>query len=305
VAKKLSPYSKLNTRWDDYQLFLAIYEARSLSAAAARLNLSQPTFSRRLAQLEEAMGRPLFRRLPTGVTPTALAEKLVAGARHMAETAAELDRLCAQSPAALGGVVRITAPPGWAYGFLPAFAAKVKARHPDIVIEALSSIARLDLVRGEADLAIRTQRSTSPDLTSLGHFRFANTVCAAPSYVARLPKAPSWSDLDWIVWAPPYEHLPPNPQLEAGIPHFVPAFSSDDFIVRQRAAELGLGVMVMPRAMHAFSKQTTLKPIPFDLGAFATSDIHILCARTSLTIERIRVVAALLTDTLRAHADSD
>ncbi len=304
MAKKLSTYSKLNTNWNDYELFLAIYEAHSLSAAAARMNMSQPTFSRRLAQLEENLGRPLFRRLPTGVTPTALAEKLVSGARHMAETAAELDRLCAQSPAALGGVVRITAPPGWAYGFLPAFAAKVKAKHPDIVIEALSSIARLDLVRGEADLAIRTQRSTSPDLKSLGHFRFANAVCGAPSYVARLPKTVSWGDLDWIVWASPYEHLPPNPQLEAGLPNFVPAFSSDDFIVQRKAAELGLGVMVMPQAMHAFSKVKSLVPIALDLGAFATTDIHVLCARTSLTIERIRVVATLLTETLRAHADS-
>ena len=56
--------------WRLLQSFLAAAQAGSLSRAAAMLGDSQPTLSRRLAQLEQALGQALFERSPRGLAPT-------------------------------------------------------------------------------------------------------------------------------------------------------------------------------------------------------------------------------------------
>lgn len=58
------------------RVFVAIYEARSVTQAAARLDLTQPTVSHALARLREAYGDRLFVRGPQGLTPTARCEQL-------------------------------------------------------------------------------------------------------------------------------------------------------------------------------------------------------------------------------------
>jgi len=50
--------------------FVALYEERSVTRAARRLNVVQPAVSMQLSKLEEEFGQPLFRRLPKGMTPT-------------------------------------------------------------------------------------------------------------------------------------------------------------------------------------------------------------------------------------------
>src|SRR5689334_4201790 len=113
----------MNIPWEDLQLFLAVAEARSMSAAARTLRLGQPTLSRRMALLEEAVGSALFVRRPDGVAPTPLAERLLPAARRMAEWASEAGRAVAGGERAPEGRVRIAAPPGIAFDFLAPLAA--------------------------------------------------------------------------------------------------------------------------------------------------------------------------------------
>src|SRR5215210_4072958 len=56
--------------------FLAIYRAGSLTAAGKALHLSQPAVSHHLKALEVEVGRPLFVRLPRGISPTPAAQEL-------------------------------------------------------------------------------------------------------------------------------------------------------------------------------------------------------------------------------------
>ncbi|WP_405133156.1 LysR family transcriptional regulator [Nocardia sp. NBC_01388] len=58
--------------------FLAVYRAGSITAGAGQVGLSQPTVTTQLQALERRLGRPLFERLPRGVTPTAAAHDLAA-----------------------------------------------------------------------------------------------------------------------------------------------------------------------------------------------------------------------------------
>lgn len=56
--------------------FVAVYELGSVTAAAAQLHRTQPTLSYQLAQLEEAIGAPLFVRRARTLVPTELASQL-------------------------------------------------------------------------------------------------------------------------------------------------------------------------------------------------------------------------------------
>jgi DNA-binding transcriptional LysR family regulator len=56
--------------------FVAVYETGSVSAAAQRLHVTQPSVSHSLARLKDILHRPLFTRTRLGMEPTALAREL-------------------------------------------------------------------------------------------------------------------------------------------------------------------------------------------------------------------------------------
>src|SRR4051812_6921921 len=107
--------------WEDVRLFLAVAEAGSLSGAARRLQIGQPSVTRKLAALEYTLGAKLFRRGVEGASLTSAGERLLEPARKMAEWAGEVGRAAERSNAAPRGQVRITSTPYVAYDFLAPF----------------------------------------------------------------------------------------------------------------------------------------------------------------------------------------
>lgn len=285
--------------WDDVRLFLAVAETGSVSAAARRLRLGQPTVSRRLAALEYALGAKLFRRSVEGTALTTAGERLLSPARKMAEWAAEVDRASESRDRELRGQVRVTAAPGLAFEFVAPFAAVLKQRHPGLRLEVLASMQNLDMVRGEADLALRIRPATQPELVTVESLRFPNAVFVAKELAAKLPRKPRLADVPWVAWAPPWDSMPPNPQLEAAIPGFTPAFASDSFLVNLGAAEAGLGAIILGRVRHRFSRPTRLVPLNIDLGPFNQGELHLVAAKSALDIPRVRIVAELLVQELK------
>jgi DNA-binding transcriptional LysR family regulator len=275
------------------RLFLAVAETGSLSAAARRLRVAQPTVSRRLAELEAKLGEPLFVRGVAGTAATALGERLLEPAKRMAEWAGELERSAEGAESTPRGVVRLTAPPGVAFEVVTPFAADLKRKLPEVQLEVVSTVAYLDLSRREADLALRMQKPTQRDLTCVAALEFDAVPFAAREYAATLPRKPAMPDVDWIGWAPPLEHLSPNPELARLIPGFRPSFASDDFLVQLRAAEVGLGAIFLGRVQHRFARETPL--VEIDVGfPPVKSGMYLVCAKGALSIPRVRAVAELL-----------
>lgn len=284
------------------KLFLAVADHGSLTEAARYLRLGQPTVSRRLAELEERLGYPLFDRSASGASLTSRGERWLVPARHMAEWAGELRSTAEQADGAPSGLVRITAAPGVAFDFVAPFAALVRERYPHIQLQILSRVEYVDLSRREADIALRMRPPSARDLALVHTFTHQNDAFVSKSYAAKLPKKPALSEIDFIAWAPPFEQFPPNPQLAELIPGFRPSFSCDDFIVQQRAAEAGVGAIFMHKVRHRFNRLSDLVPLGLDLGPHATSSLHVVCAKSALGVARVRAVVELLTGELRYAA---
>jgi DNA-binding transcriptional LysR family regulator len=283
--------------WSEVQLFLAVAESGSLSAAAKVLQVTQPTVSRRLAELEAQLGEPLFARSAEGVSLTAFGERMVVPARRMAECAGEVERTASGAESSPKGVVRVTAPPGAAYMFLAPLAAHVREVLPDVRLEIVSTVNYVDLVRREADLALRFEPLDRPsaarDLVCIASQEQAVVAYATPALVAKLPRGYGFADVGWVAWAPPFEHLPPNPQLAQRIPGFVPVFAADDYIVQIRAAEAGVGALLLGALPTRFALPTTLVPMDLPLGPLKAT-MHLIAARGSLAIPRVKAVADLI-----------
>ena len=283
----------MNIPWDDLRLFLAVAEAGSLSAASKRLGVTQPTVSRRLAELEASLGEPLFVRAVDGVKVTAYAERLIEPARRMSEWAAEVNRTAERAETSLRGCVRITAPPGIAFDFLAPFAAWMRTRLPEVHLEVISSVEYLDLSRRAADLALRFAAPVQRDVQTLATLDLEVAVFASEAYAKSLPRGYGVHDVGWLAWAPPLDHLSPNPELARLIPGFSPVFAADDFLVMQRAAEAGLGAIFLGRVEHRFLCATNLVELDIDLGGIRRT-LYLAGARGALEIPRVRAVAELL-----------
>jgi len=143
--------------WTLWRSFLAVADTGSLSAAARRLGLTQPTLGRHIEALETAIGQPLFLRAPHGMMPTPAAQALMPEAQTMAHAAASLERRAASS-GEFRGTVRIAASHVVGAEVLPRLLAPLLDQHPGLAIELDLSNDPADLGRHAADLAIRMTR---------------------------------------------------------------------------------------------------------------------------------------------------
>ncbi len=146
--------------WSLVQVFLAVMDEGSFLAAADRLGLSQPTLGRHITALEESLGQVLFVRGRTGALPTPAANVLLPNARAMAQAAQNLSLSVDGVSERLEGVVRISASEVVATFVLPDILGSFLTAFPGIQIEMVASNATTNLLRREADIAIRM---TAPD----------------------------------------------------------------------------------------------------------------------------------------------
>lgn len=150
--------------WNQLRAFLETAETGSLSAAARKLGLTQPTLSRQVAAIEQRMGVTLFERVgkAMALTPTGL--DLLEHARAMGAAAQALGVAASGRSQAVGGVVSVSASDAVASYLLPPLVRRLREQEPGISIEVIPSNAFSDLLRREADIAIRHAKPEQPEL---------------------------------------------------------------------------------------------------------------------------------------------
>ena len=144
--------------WEMYRSLLAVLDEGSLSGAARTLGVAQPTVGRHIASLEKSLKLALFTRSQTGLMPTEAALALRTYAESMSNTAAALERAAASQGSGVRGTVRITASDVIGVEVLPPIIAGLRDEHPELVVELVLTDRIQDLLRREADIAVRMTR---------------------------------------------------------------------------------------------------------------------------------------------------
>lgn len=287
----------MDLRWDDLRLFLAVYEQGSLSAAARLLRLGQPTLSRRIAELEQGVGEPLFVRQSHGMALTAAGQRLLPAAQGMAEWATEAAASIGSDPHLPQGRVRIAAPPLVAYEVLAPLATEIRRGYPAIRIEILAGVEILNLSRGEADLSLRISPPADGELLCLDSLASPWGIYATPAYAAQLPPQPTLAQLDWISWAPPFDQLLSYQALQQRIADFAPAVSADDINVQLAACLAGAGVMLLPQILQQHSRLPHLRQLvklDIDLGPLPPGEMFLVCHKRQRDLPKMQTVIELL-----------
>jgi DNA-binding transcriptional LysR family regulator len=231
--------------WTGLQYLLAVAETGTQSAAARRLNVSQPTVGRRLARLEHDLDTQLFDRTPDGIVLTPAGEQLLEYARRIEQDSLAAHRAISGGDSALAGTVRISATEALGITWLTPALAGLHRRHPGIRIELLIENAAVNLLRREADIAVRLFRPTQGELVGRQLGLHAMGLYAARSYLERAGTPRGVTDLadhDVIGFDESISHFPQARWFERHIPAERVVFRSNSNLVQIAAAKAGLGI---------------------------------------------------------------
>ena len=123
----------------DLHVLMAVVQAGSMRKAAAQLNITQPSISRSIAELEDAVGVPLLDRTPQGVELTEYGRALLDGGVAMFDDLRQAVKKIEFLADPATGEVRIGCIPPLAASFVPAVIDRVSRRHPRIVFDLVVS----------------------------------------------------------------------------------------------------------------------------------------------------------------------
>ena len=157
--------------WELYRSFLAVARSGSLSGAARALRLTQPTLGRHIGELESGLGTPIFTRSPQGLIPTETALALIPIAEAMESAADAMVRTASAKAGEIAGAVRITASEIVGAEVLPPMLSSFADKYPGIAFELHLSNRTEDMLRRDADIAVRMVRPVQSGLVArrLGH----------------------------------------------------------------------------------------------------------------------------------------
>lgn len=169
----------------DVQVFDAIADTGSLSAAARQLGLTPMTVSRRLAALESELGVRLFHRTTRAVSLTAEGETFLPFAATLLQ-ASEEARACLKSSAGTAsGVLKVTAPTVFGQSVIMPLLPALLAEHPALRIDLTLSDSIVDIVGLGIDVAIRIATLRDSALIARPLAPNPRVLCASPAYLKR------------------------------------------------------------------------------------------------------------------------
>ena len=141
--------------WNDLRYLLAVAREGSTLAAAKALGVSQPTVQRRLTALEERIDRKLVEHHPTGYRLTELGKALLPAVVDVERSVATFQRQLLSQGVELKGTLRVTCPEGMATRLLAPLIEAFRVKYPELRVDLIMTDRRLDLAKGEAEIAVR------------------------------------------------------------------------------------------------------------------------------------------------------
>ena len=283
--------------WDDLRVLLALHRHRSFLAAGRALGISTSTAARRIEALEAALGRALVHRSSAGtsVEPDALelvslAEELELGLRALRRD---------DGDETLSGVVRVSMGEGFVRPAIQVLS-DLRRKHPSLQIEIVSEARMADLARREADIGVRSTRSSSTVLVerAVGRLRFG--LYASQDYVDRrlrggLLRTDDFARHDFVGYDASMQTLPQARWLVAhGARRF--SFRSNSDMALQEAAEQGQGISLMAEANGRLARGLVKLDIDVELPSVP---VFLAYHKELRAVPRCRLVAGALEAALR------
>lgn len=289
--------------WNQTRGFLATAEAGTLSAAAQKLGLTQPTLSRQVAALEEELGVTLFERVGKRLLLTETGLELLEHAKKMG-AAADLIALSATGRSeTVGGLVSVSASDSIAVHLVPPILERIRKEAPQIQVEIIASNELSDLRRREADIAIRHVRPEEPELIAKLVRDAKAGFYASEGWVARngMPRvAEELVGTDMIGFDRGGRYIEHLKGLGLPVEHINFPLISENSLVIWEMIKRGLGVCIMMDDIARLQPEVVriledMEPVTFPIWLVTHRELH--------TSRRIRIVFDILADEL-ANAGS-
>jgi DNA-binding transcriptional LysR family regulator len=250
----------------DVEMFVAVVEAGSLSAAAQRLARTQPTVSRQLAALEARLGARLLERTTRRIRLTAAGRAYYERCTVLIALTREADAAVAETHQAMRGAIRLSVPPTYARTRIAPLLSGFLAQHPDVRLEMVLTGARTDIVAEPLDLVVRLGPLPDSALACRLLSREQFVLCAAPGYLRRHGTPKTVADLAtrsclvtetfglrsrWVFRGARRQVVDVPSRLV-----------SDDLAMLQETARRGLGIAALPSYLVADDLRAgTLAPV--------------------------------------------
>jgi DNA-binding transcriptional LysR family regulator len=283
--------------WNRARAFLVTGLEGSLSAAARKLGQTQPTLSRQVAALEKQLGVTLFERVGKRLALTETGMSLLEHVRAMGEAAGLVALGATGRSQAIVGQVRISASEMVAAYQLPPVVERLRKLHPEIDVHVVASNRLSDLLRREADIAIRHVRPAQPDLVARKVRDTSAHLYVGRSYLKRLgrPTLEKLTDAVFVGADDNARFVEVLAGLGARVRLEQFKWSTDSHLVGWEMVRRGLGIGVMIREIAEGTPGVTqvlrsVPPIPVP---------YWLCTHRELaTSRRIRVTFDVLASAL-------
>ena len=287
--------------WEDLRLFLAVARAGTLSGAARKIRVSQPTLGRRVRRLEAAYGQDLFQRRPDGFTLTAAGSALLADAEAMDAAAARLALRRAGADPAPTGTVRI-ASGEWMARFFAGNAPELQAALPDIELELVAAQQYANLSRREADIALRNQLPDAGALYVRQLKGFAYAVYGSRDYVERTPAAAGearYRGCSWIGFDDSLAHMPTARWLASKRDGRQPELRCSRAMLVMDGVRAGAGLGVL--ACVAGDEDPALRRLTPPIAELSGHPLYLVVHRELRAVPRIRATSSALVALLARH----
>ncbi len=285
--------------WNHVRAFLATAEEGSLSAAARTLGLTQPTLSRQVAALEDELQIMLFERIGRSLSLTTAGMELLEHTRAMGEAARRVALAASGQAQSIEGQVRITASDIYSAHLLPPVLRQLRQQAPKLQIDVVAANDIRDLMRREADIAIRHVRPEQPDLIARLVAEATAHLYAATDYLDRRGRPAKRADLaghDFISFGDVDEML--GHYLPMGLPlgHENFRLGSQSGVVAWEYTRQGFGITAMSDEVAEATPGIErvlpdMEPVRFPVWLTTHRELH--------TSRRIRLVFDVLADFLQ------
>ena len=296
----------LSFDWNDLKFFLATARHGGLTAAAMALETSPSTVSRHVTAIEGRLRATLFLRQQSGYQLTDDGEALFKHVEQIEQAMLAAERNGHSSAQReITGQVRLAASETLAVHLIVPNLHLFRAQYPKLSVEINISLARANLSRREADLALRIADPAIKDgggdyiATRAGKLDFAAYCRSGPATTKVARKGPdAWQHFDYVSWDEAWADLPMAKWLKDTFPGKAPALACNSLLAQHAAVRAGIGIGVLP--CFVGDRDVLLERLGSKEPIFSR-DLWLVYHRDLKASQRMIVLRNFIQDLITAH----